>query len=125
MPYADTSFLLAVIKESDWLKKPATAEFEKLKGKLWTSSSAVIEIMLVGARLGMNLDNLIVSLYEIVDVVDMHRDIPLTASYFMQKYGMNVFDAFHAASAGGDEIVTSDSIFAKVGPKTIYIGNAK
>ncbi|MEW5955727.1 MAG: pilus assembly protein, partial [Candidatus Micrarchaeota archaeon] len=61
MPYADTDFFIALLKESDWLKTSAGKSYSEYKDDLWTSVATVIELMLLAKRLGIDAEQLIVS----------------------------------------------------------------
>jgi len=119
VPYVDTDFLMALIKPDDWLKEPAEKILGKYRGDLWTSSVAIVEVLMVAGRFSLNLENVVVSIYEMVRVPDMPRYIPLAAARFIRVKGMRTFDAFHAASAGEDAIISSDRIFDKAGLRRI------
>ncbi|MBI4014498.1 MAG: PIN domain-containing protein [Candidatus Aenigmarchaeota archaeon] len=121
MPYADTDFLMALIKPSDWLKQDAEQFLRKYNGSLWTSPVAIIESLLVIRKFGMDAKEVVVSLYELVDVPLMNRETALAAASFIQDEGMNVFDAFHAAFAMNDFIISSDDVFEKAGLRRIAL----
>ena len=50
MPYADTDFFLALVKDKDWLKARAGDLLAAYSDQLWTSLFTLIEILLVADR---------------------------------------------------------------------------
>ncbi|ATZ60798.2 MAG: hypothetical protein BME93_01230 [Methanosarcinales archaeon Met12] len=50
--YAETDFFLALLKERDWLKKNAEQIYKKHKGKIWTSTHTLMELILLAYRDG-------------------------------------------------------------------------
>lgn len=121
VPYADTDFLMALLKPKDWLKEPAEELLKKHHGNLWASAGSVIEVLLLCDEYNLDAEDVIVSLYELVDVHVLPRDIALAAAHLVKK-GLRVFDAFHAAYATDDAIISSDDIFDKAGLKRIPLG---
>jgi len=118
VPYLDTDFLIALLKPKDWLKEPAKELLKKHHGNLWASTASVIEVLLVCDEYNLDAEEVIMSLYELVDVHVLPRGIALAAAHLFKK-GLRVFDAFHAAYATDDTIISSDHIFDKIGLKRI------
>jgi len=48
----------------------------------------------------------------------------MKAMVYINKYGLNVFDAFHAASGTGEIIISSDSAYDKIGMKRLKLEEA-
>ena len=48
----------------------------------------------------------------------------MKAMVYINKYGLNVFDAFHAASSIGEIIISSDSAYDKIGMKRLKLEEA-
>lgn len=115
--FADTDFLLALLKPSDWLKDEALKILKAHKGEIRTTISCIIELALLSKRLNLYLPQVFSDLFSLVKVSDLDREITLRASVYIEKYNLNVFDAFHAAYCNSDTIISSDSIYDKIGLK--------
>ena len=48
--YAETDFLLALIKDEDWLGEAATTVYHEHRDELWTSQFTLIELFMVAHR---------------------------------------------------------------------------
>lgn len=66
--FADTDFLLALIKESDWLKKNAVKILKEHKGKIRTSVSVMIEIALLCKKFKINTIKVFTNIFELIEV---------------------------------------------------------
>ena len=119
MTYADTDFFLALIKTTDWLKSPAKRLFEQYRDGLWTSVVTVIEMLLLSERMQLDPERIVMDVTEIAEVRGVDRTKLLLAAHFMQENKMRTFDALHAAFAQGDEILSSDRVYDRVGLKRI------
>ena len=113
--FADTDFILAVVKDSDWLKSNAAEIFEENKGNIKTSISVVIEVALMCKKLNLNILEIFTHMFEIVEVNETIYSASLQAAFYIEKYELNVFDAFHAAFCGSEKIISSDSVYDKIG----------
>ena len=118
MPYADTDFFIALLKESDWLSKKAERILAENKGSLWTSNWTLVETLLLCQEFGLDPEIVTLSIAELARVEGDMNQI-LMAAHMMKKFKMKTFDALHAASCGSDTIISSDSIFEKAGLKRI------
>ena len=121
--FADTDFLFALVKESDWLKQHASKLLKDYKGRLTSSVSVMIELALLCDRTKRPVLPTFVNILEIVNVDESTHSVCLRAALFIDKYGLNTFDAFHAAYCNGDTIISSDSVYEKVGLKRIKLEN--
>ncbi len=65
MPYADTDFFLALLKENGWLGKKAEKVLNDYKGGIWTSQWTLVELLLLSKKYGMNPEIVVVSAKEI------------------------------------------------------------
>ena len=115
MTYADTDFFLALIKEKDWLKSKAEKLFEQYKGRLWTSMVTITEMMLLAERLELDPERIVVNVSQLTEVRGVDIRVLLLAAHFMKDYGLRTFDSLHAAFCQGDEILSSDKVFERVG----------
>jgi hypothetical protein len=107
MPYAETDFLLALIKEDDWLAEPAEAVYET-HDELWTSPYTLVELMLVAYREDWNVLHVVASAKELVDVRGDTEAILAAASY-VEDEGFTPLDALHLVQSGDDVIVSSET----------------
>ena len=119
--FADTDFLLALIKESDWLKKNAVKILKQNKGGIQTSISVMIELAHICKRLKINTIKTFANILEIVEVEEFAYSICMQAAVYIEKYNFAVFDAFHAAFCSGDKIISSDSIYEVIGIERIKL----
>ena len=94
--FADTDFILALVKDSDWLKQGAEEIYQKHKGKLKTSVSVMIELALICKRLKMNALETFVHVFEIIDIDPTNYDVCLRAALYIENYNLNVFEKLKA-----------------------------
>ena len=121
--FADTDFILALIKSSDWLKGNAVRLLRENRGRIKTSPSVMLEVAIVCKRLGIDVTIAFVNAFELVAVDEVTRQTCLTAGEYMEKYGLNVFDSFNAAYCGNDKIISSDKVYEKIGLERIALEN--
>lgn len=119
MPYADADFLLALIKPDNWLKETAQRVLQAQRRGIWTSAVTLAEVLMVGKRAGLNPERMTSDIINIVEVDEVTKKVVLRAAIFMARHGLSAFDAFHAAYAMDDTIISSDHIFDKIGLKRI------
>lgn len=113
--FADTDFILALIKKSDWLKTNAEKILEDNKYKIRTSISVMIELAHVCKRHKINILEIFTHAFEIIEVNEETYSICMKAGFYIEKYDLSVFDAFHAAFCGNDKIISSDSAYDAIG----------
>ena len=119
--FADTDFLLALIKDSDWLKDKAAKILKQNRKKINTSVSVMIEVALICKRLKINAIEVFSNVFELINVDEETYAICMRAVLYIEKYGLNVFDAFHAAYCNNDKIVSSVSVYEKVGIERVKL----
>ncbi|MCJ7450360.1 MAG: hypothetical protein MUP58_01325 [Candidatus Nanohaloarchaeota archaeon QJJ-9] len=107
--YADTDFLLAMVKEDDWLKSNAEKVYEKYEGEITSSVTAFIEVMLVLEDEIERPEAVLQDLLEIAEPIYVPEEKLFHAVFYMEE-GSNVFDAFHAALSQ-EKVISSDSIY--------------
>lgn len=117
MIYADSDFLLALMKKSDWLQRSAKTLYRKHKGHLWTSEITLTELLLLARRYGIDPERLIVAVLEIAPLKSAVSDVFLLAARYMNEEDAHVFDALHAAycTKEGCKIISSDKVFDRLG----------
>ena len=117
--YVETDFLLALAKDSDWLKDRAEEKLEERD--VVTSTYSYLEILLIRERHEFDYIKLFSNMLDVVPVeTEEERQIVLkTVNYF--EDGMTAFDAFHAATADtrGHPILSSDKAYEGVDPKRL------
>lgn len=119
--FADTDFILALIKESDWLKKNAVKILNQNKGNIQTSISVIIELAHICKRLEINTIKTFANTFELVEVDEPTYSICMQATVYIEKYNFAVFDAFHAAFCSNDKIISSDSVYERIGIERIKL----
>ncbi|MBI2655315.1 PIN domain-containing protein [Candidatus Woesearchaeota archaeon] len=113
--FADTDFILALVKDTDWLKENAVNILKENKGKIRTSVSVMIEMALMCKKFKVNTMNTFAHIFEIIDVDGETYSVCMRAALYIEKYNLNVFDAFHASFCGEDKIISSDDVYESVG----------
>ena len=114
--YVETDFLLALVKDSDWLKGRAEDALEERE--VVTSPYAYLEVLLIRERHEFDYIKLFSNMLDLVPVEseEEHQIVLKGVNYFEE--GMTAFDAFHAATAEtrGHRILGSDKSYESVDP---------
>jgi len=117
----EADFLLALIKEDDWLSSRAGELYQEHGDSLVTSSHALLEVLMV---LEMeNVDDfpeLVGDILEIADLLHVEEKRVFQAAFFMEE-GATPFDAFHAALAGHKTIISSDKKYDELGIERVKL----
>jgi predicted nucleic acid-binding protein len=119
--YLDTDIVLALIKKEDWLKKYISIkQLENPK----TSALTVIEARIVLLR-EHSRDDALGVLKKVknlgIKIISVDDNIIKRSQELIEKYSnLNMFDSVHAACAihHNEELVSTDSIFSKIGEVT-------
>ena len=119
--FADTDFILALVKDTDWLKENAVNILKENKGKIRTSVSVMIEVALMCKKFKVNTMNTFAHIFEIINVDDETYSVCMRAALYIEKYNLNVFDAFHAASCKDEKIISSDDVYESVGIERVRL----
>jgi predicted nucleic acid-binding protein len=117
--YVETDFLLALVKDTDWLQQRAEEALEE--HDVTTSPYAYLELLLIRERHEFDYMRLVANLLDLVPVAsDVEQQIVLKAAQYFEE-GLTAFDAFHAATAEtrGLSILGSDKAFEAVDPERI------
>ena len=94
--YVETDFLLALVKESDWLQGSAEEALDEYEVE--TSLFSYLELLLARERYEFDYVPLVANLLELVPVQDEEeKQVVLKAVNYYDE-GMTSFDAFHAAT---------------------------
>ncbi len=120
MPYADTDFFIGLANSADRLHSASMAAYQTHKGRIYTSLAVIIEIAIVSVRSKRPVVQAVSDVISVAALHDAYIDKVLAAAHLIDKYGMTVFDAFHAALCGG-EIISSDYVYNRIGIKRIKL----
>ena len=108
--YAETDFLLALIKDEDWLGAAAETVYESHADDLWTSQLTLIELLLVGYREELDTERVVTNAATLVEVRGDVKTVVSAATY-VEDHGFTPFDALHLVESDGDTIVSSDGTY--------------
>lgn len=119
MPYADTDFFIALVKDSDWLNDGAETLLVEHGDDLQTSLATFIELFWLCDEYDLNREQAVAHVLELADV-DFEESVVFQADEYVDE-GLNVLDAFHAAAAGRDPIISSDKKFDDIDVERIRL----
>lgn len=111
--YVETDFLLALIKDDDWLGEAAESVYREHGEELWTSQFTLIELLMIAYREELNTIRVVANAAELVDVRGEPETVVAAATH-VEEDGLTPFDALHLVEAEGDQIVSSDSAYDEV-----------
>jgi len=114
--YAETDFLLALIKDEDWLGDAAEAVYRDHRDELWTSRFTLIELLLVAYREDRDTERVVANAANLVEV-DGDVDTVVAAATYVEDHGFTPFDALHLVESDGDTIVSSDRAYEDFAPR--------
>jgi predicted nucleic acid-binding protein len=117
MPYADTDFFVALAKEDDWLRERARALLEEHEGDVRTGLPTFLELAYLAQDYDLDLDRTAAHVLELANTDADEQTIFQAYDYIEQ--GLDVMDAFHAAAARGQAVVSSDGVYEDVGLERI------
>ena len=113
--YAETDFLLALIKDEDWLGDAAERVYREHEDDLWTSQFTLIELLLVAYREDLDTERVVANAATLVDVRGDVNTV-VTAATYVEDHGFTPFDALHLVESDDDTIVSSDSTYESFAP---------
>lgn len=108
--YVETNFLLALIKDEDWLGAAAEEVYREHRDELWTSKLTLVELLLVAYREDRDAERVVANATRLVEVRG-DVDTVVAAAAFVEDHGFTPFDALHLVESDGDTIVSSDSAY--------------
>jgi hypothetical protein len=108
--YAETDFLLALIKDEDWLGEAAEHVYDKHGDELWTSQYTLVELMLVGYREDRDVERTVANAADLIEIRGDVDTVVAAASY-VEEYDLTPFDALHLVESNDETIVSSDSAY--------------
>ncbi|WP_254545646.1 PIN domain-containing protein [Halomarina pelagica] len=114
--YAETDFLLALIKDEDWLGEAAETVYRNYRDELWTSQFTLIELLLVAYREDRDTERVVTNAAHLVEVRG-DVDTVVAAATYVEDRGVTPFDALHLVESDGDTIVSSDGAYEGFTPR--------
>jgi hypothetical protein len=114
--YVETDFLLALLKDEDWLGESAEAIYDEHRNDLWTSQFTLIELLLVAYREDRDAVRVVADAAEIVTVRGDTETV-LAAATYVENHDFTPFDALHLVESDGDTVVTSDETYDGFAPR--------
>jgi len=114
--YAETDFLLALVKDEDWLGERAETVYRTHRNELWTSQFALIELLLVAYRERLDAERVVTNAATLVEVRG-DVDTVVAAATYVGDHGFTPFDALHLVQSDGDTIVSSDETYESFAPR--------
>jgi predicted nucleic acid-binding protein len=95
--YVETDFLLALTKDTDWLRQSAEAALAEYEVE--TSAFSYLELILARERYDFEYVPLVANLLELVPVRDEEEKQVVLKAINYDDEGTTPFDGFHAATA--------------------------
>ncbi len=114
--YAETDFLLALIKDEDWLGAAAETVYRDRRDELWTSQFTLIELLMVAYREERDTERVVTNAANLVEVRG-DVDTVVSAATYVEDHGFTPFDALHLVESNGDTIVSSDDTYEGTTPR--------
>ena len=114
--YAETDFLLALIKDEDWLGEAAETVYRTHRDELWTSQFTLIELLLVAYREDRDTERVVTNAADLVEVRG-DVDTVVAAATYVEDHGFTPFDALHLVQSDGDTVVSSDGAYEGFAPR--------
>lgn len=108
--YVDADFLLALIKDEDWLADRAERIYRTYSDHLWTSQYALVELLLVAYRENQNVERVIANAANLIEIRGELEPVYEAIEYVVE-YDLTPFDAIHLVQSGEEPIVSSDDSY--------------
>lgn len=108
--YVETDFILALIKDEDWLGEAAKAVYREHRDELWTSQFTLVELLMVAYREDRDTERVVTNAANLLEVRG-DVDTVVAAATYVDDYGFTPFDAVHLVESDGDTIVSSDDAY--------------
>lgn len=120
--YVETDFLIALVKDDDWLREAAVQALEE-RDDIHTSILAYAEVLVLfydreQAAYEIDAPRAIANLLELVPIEPTaHEDAVLAAAAFIDEYDLTPFDALHAglATTRDESVLSSETAYETVG----------
>jgi predicted nucleic acid-binding protein len=114
--YVETDFLLALVKDEDWLGDAAETVYRAHRDELWTSQFTLVELFLIAYREGRDTERVVTNAAKLVEVRG-DVDTVVAAATYVEDHGLTPFDALHLVESDGDTIVSSDEAYEPFAPR--------
>ncbi|MFO7834180.1 MAG: hypothetical protein R6V31_09035 [Halohasta sp.] len=114
--YAETDFLLTLIKDDDWLGEAAETVYRTHRDDLWTSQFTLIELLLVAYREDRDTERVVTNAADLVEVRG-DVDTVVTAATYVEDHGFTPSDALHLVESDRDTIVSNDGAYDGFAPR--------
>ena len=114
--YAETDYLLALIKDEDWLGEAATTVYHEHRDELWTSQFTLIDLFMVAHRENRNTERVLTNAAQLLEVRG-DVDTVVAAATYVEDHGFTPFDALHLVESDGDTIAYSDGAYEGFAPR--------
>ncbi|MBV0924737.1 PIN domain-containing protein [Halomicroarcula limicola] len=114
--YAETDFLLALIKDEDWLGEAAERVYREHSDELWTSQFTLIELLMVAYREERDTERVVTNAAKLVEVRG-DVDTVVAAATYVEDHGFTPFGALHLVESDGATIVSSDDAYEEIAPR--------
>ncbi|ELZ65341.1 PilT protein domain-containing protein [Haloferax prahovense DSM 18310] len=120
--YVETDFLIALVKNEDWLRDSALEALQE-RDDIHTSILAYAEVLVLfydreQSEYDIDAPRAIANLLELVPITPKeHEDAVLAAAAFLEEYHLTPFDALHAGviATSGEEVLSSEQDYDTVG----------
>jgi predicted nucleic acid-binding protein len=120
--YVETDFLIALLKDDDWLRDPAVRALEE-RDDIHTSILAYAEVLVLfydreAAEYDIDAPRAVTDLLELVPVrPNEHENAVLAAAAFLDEYDLTPFDALHAGlvTTGEGRVLSTEQDYDTVG----------
>ncbi|MBX0304787.1 PIN domain-containing protein [Haloarcula salinisoli] len=120
--YVETDFLIALLKEDDWLQESPLRALEA-RDDIHTSVLAYAELLVMfydreQAEYDIDVPRAVSNLLELVPIrPEIHEEAVLAAAAFLDEYQLTPFDALHAGMAAVRDgaVLSSEQDYETVG----------
>ena len=120
--YVETDFLIALVKDEDWLRTSALRALDEYE-EIHTSILAYAEVLVLlydreTSEYEIDAPRAIANLLELVPIFpEAHEDAVLAAAAFLDDYHLTPFDALHAGivATGEGAVLSSEKDYSTVG----------
>lgn len=92
--YAETDFLLALIKDEDWLGDAAETVYHEQCESLWTSQFTLIELLFLAYREELDTERVVANAGDLIEIRGDIETVVAAASH-VEEHGFTPFDALH------------------------------
>ena len=116
--FADTDFFLALMKESDWLKKKAIEIYNEFKDNIYITPFTIVEIMIICKRENISIKDTLLQISRIAKLENFEWGIFFKASELIES-GATIFDSLLMACSKENIIISSDKVYEKYGFQVI------